>query len=356
MQNLYYTNPSFVVGNKEYHTYMCLGQRGRGKTTYWLATLLQRAIMNIIEYKEGKVLRVTKKFIYLRRKDEDLKSALEKGIFNGVFNCGAYDKVTQMANRNIGYNKGEFFYTDTDGNQIKVGYYSDLNRIKGISVEDADTLLFDEIVEIKRSDYKGGNNGVNEPNLLARLDETLFRSRENWHIYLGNFDQPTNPYSENFHIPYGTNKFTDKERGFIYEVDISEATTEHKHNSSTGQRWINTEYDRYSNGEISLQSIGEDFICEKPKHSELIYNVKVAGNILTMWRDKNTGIVYIQDNCKINPNFPIFSVLESDMSLNSNFVSFNRQFIQYCKNMFSIGYLRFNNQKSYSLFTIIIGL
>lgn len=356
MNNLYYTKPSFTVGNKEYHTYMCLGQRGRGKTTYWLATLIKRICKDLIDFQNGKVDKITKKFIYVRRKDEDLKSALEKGIFNAVLSCGAYDDVVDMVNYRIYYGKGEFYFTDTEGNNHYIGYYSDLNRIKGISVEDADTLLFDEIVEVKRSDYKGGNNGVNEPNMLARLDETLFRSRENWHIYLGNFDQPTNPYNENFKVPYNATRFTDKLRGFIYEVDISEATTENKHKSSTGQRWINTDYDKYSNGQISLQNISEEFICEKPKHSELIYNIRVAGTILTMWRDKNTGIVYIHDNCKMNRNFPIFSVLESDMSMNAQFVAFNYGFVNYCKQMFGMGYLRYNNQKAYSLFSIIVGL
>lgn len=356
MTNLYYTKPSFTIGNKEYHTYMCLGQRGRGKTTYWLANIAKRSVRDVLAYERGEIPKISKKFIYLRRKEEDLNSALEKGIFNGVFSAEDYKDVAELLNRNIQYNKGVLFFIDKEGKRHDIGYYSDLNRIKGISVEDADVLLFDEIVEIKRSDYKGGQNGVKEPSLLARLDETLFRSRENWHIYLGNFDQPTNPYSENFKIPYGATKFSDKLRGFIYEVDVSEATTEKKHKSSTGQRWINTDYDRYSNGEISLQSIDETFIADKPKHAKLIYNIKVAGNILTMWRDDNTGIVYVHDNCKANNNFPIFSVLETDMTVNANFVGFNRTFITYCKNMFGIGYLRYNNQKTYSLFNIIIGL
>lgn len=356
MTNLYYSSPSFNIGNKEYHTYMCLGQRGRGKTTYWLAQLVKRAVKNIADFKAGKVQRITRKFIYVRRKEEDLMTALEKGIFNGVFTAEPYSDVAKMVNNSITYGKGEFRYVDGDGNSISIGYYSDLNRIKGISVEDADVLLFDEIVEVKRSDYKGGNNGINEPAILARLDETLFRLRENWHIYLGNFDQPTNPYSEDFKIPYGALKFTNKERGFIYEVDVNEATTELKHSTATGQRWIGTAYDKYSNGNISLDSIDSEFICSKPKHSKLIYNLKVANNNLTLWRDDNTGIVYVQDDCKFNTNLPIFSVLETDMSVNSNFVGFNSFFIKWAKTMFASGYMRYCNQKAYALYSIVLGL
>ena len=237
-----------------------------------------------------------------------------------------------------------------------IGYATDLNKVKGLSVEDADVLLFDEFVELKRSDYKGGSGGINEPNILARLDETLFRNRENWHIYLGNEDQPTDPYTENFRIPYKAMKYKNKERGLFYEFDISKATIDFKKTTSTGQRWKGTEYEQYSNGEKALNTIDEDFICDKPKHAKLFYNIKVAGQRLTLWRDENTGINYIHDDCNFNANLPIMSVMDTDMCINSEFISYNSQFLQWVKFMFSHGFIRYNNQKSYSLFSIVIGL
>lgn len=332
---------------------MCIGQRGRGKTTFWLNSLIKRAYKNIMEYVEGKVDHISKLFVYLRRTEKQLEKALDFGLFNSVFKV--YPETAQMVNFDVFYKNNAIFFKK-DNVQYKLGYICDLNKVKGLSVEDADVLLFDEIVELKRSDYKGGDGGMHEPDILARLDETLFRRRENWHIYLGNDDQPTNPYSESFKVPYNCDKFKNKEREFMFERDVSLATTKDKQSTATGKRWKGTTYEQYSNGEIALNSIDEEFICDKPKHAKLLYNIKMCGNSLTVWQDVNTGIVYIHDNCSFNPTLPILSVMESDMSINSSFMAYNSFFIQWIKMLFARGYLRYNNQKTYSLFSVIVGL
>src|SRR5699024_495163 len=94
--SLYYDDCDFKVGNHEWHTYMCKGMRNRGKTTYWLATLYKRSIVNIKEWLDGKVDRVSKRFIYLRRTEAALEQAVNLGVFNGVFAAEPYRYLAQM--------------------------------------------------------------------------------------------------------------------------------------------------------------------------------------------------------------------------------------------------------------------
>lgn len=353
--SLYYDDCDFKIGNHEWHTYMCLGMRGRGKTTYWLATVYKRAIANIKEWLDGKVDRVTKRFVYLRRTEVALEQAVNLGIFNSVFSAPPYRELALLCETELVFNKNKIM-TTINGTLTHIGYYVDLNKIRGLSLEDCDTLLFDEVVEDKRSNYKGGEGGIHEPDILARLDDTLFRGRENWHIYLGNDDTASNPYTENFGVPYGVDKWKNKEREFWYEFDRTQAAVDKRHTTSTGKRWKGTTYDAFACGERHMEGIDEDFICDKPKHAKLMYNVKIGGNKLTIWRDEETGINYVHDNLAFDNHFPIISVMNSDMQVNSLFMAFNTQFLLWCKFMYSRAYFRYNSQKTYALFSIILSL
>ena len=187
MSNLYYENPKYKLHNRQYPLYLCTGQRGRGKTTWWLQEMIEDSV------KTGK------KFIYLRRKDVELQLALEKGLYNGLQvpekNKAFWAKVKSHRERN-----GELFLTFYDGQEISIGYYATLNNVKGISVEDCDKILFDEYVAVKRSDYKGGEAGIHEPELFLRLLDTIFRLKDFTCVLLGNDDTPSNPYNEYWHI------------------------------------------------------------------------------------------------------------------------------------------------------------
>ena len=132
--------------------------RNRGKTTYWLATLYKRSIMNIKEWLDGKVDRVSKRFIYLRRTEAALEQAVNLGVFNGVFAAEPYRYLAQMCSTELVLNKNKIM-TEIDGTPTHIGYYVDLNKIRGLSLEDCDCLLFDEVIEDKRSNYKGGDGG-----------------------------------------------------------------------------------------------------------------------------------------------------------------------------------------------------
>lgn len=346
--NLYYSGTSFVIGNKIYNTYLCAGQRGRGKTTWWLETITERAVKDILKNGDN---RSKRKFFFVRREEKQLQLVFAKGLYNGVRN--------KSPNFMKGYveecNGGDIYFAK-DKKKIHVGYYCDLNTVKGISVEDADVMLFDEYIEPTRGKYKGGEGGIHEPEMFARLDETLFRNRENWIVMLGNNDSPTNPYNEYFGIPYGVKSWRDKKRGIFYEFDSSEAMTEFKESTSTGRRWKGTEYGDYSNGKKSLGEVSNDLICERPPQAVLLYNLKVNGTYLTVWQDTETLINYVTDDCKIDKKKPIYSVTTDDMSINTYFVSFNSSFIKINKMHYGRGLTRFNSQKTATLFMIMLSL
>lgn len=350
--DLYYKGSTkFYIGHPHIHTYECLGQRGRGKTTHWLKEAGGRSVKNILD-NDG---RNPSKFILLRRSEEQLKKVVQDGIFNGVLSVDDYRPALRGYNRErIWQNK--ILLMNSDEVTIEVGYIFDLNNVKGISIEDADVMIFDEIVEPERAKYKGGAGGVNEPELLARLDETLFRRRENWLIMLGNFDSPTNPYNEYFGIPYGSEKWSDRKRGFLYEVDVSAATTEMKLQTSTGQRWAGTRYDSYSNGNVALGSVDDGLICDKVPHAVHKYNINIAGTIITIWQDTSTNVFYCHDNYKMDKTKPIYTVMSKDMQVNSLFVTYNSEILRLFRMRYGRGMVRFNNQKTATLFNLMISL
>lgn len=352
MTDLFYKGTSFTLGNSVYCTYMCQGQRGRGKTTYWLATAASYPIAQHINGEEE-----NRKFIFIRRSEEQLKLVCKQGLFNGVLSVEKYRAMLQGYTVPKLYKDCIYLYhEENDQEFVHVGYYYDLNNTKGISIEDTWVTIFDEYVEPDRSKYKGGASGEDEPELLARLDETLNRNRTNYMVLLGNFDAPTNPYNEYFKVPFGAQKYTNKENGLFYEVDYSEAMKEFKENTSTGKRWRGTRYSEYSNGNVSLGKVDDMLICEKPPHAKHLYNCIICGTHVTIWVDESTNVCYVHDDYKFDKQKPILSVMTSDMQVNSYFVSYCSDFLTLFKGRYAYGKVRFNNQKSAYLFQLMIKL
>lgn len=351
MTDLFYTGSKrFKIGDPIITQYMCCGQRDRGKTSNWLKVCGERALNEALEKPE----KINHKFIFLRRSEKQLEKVISKGLFNGVWNIP--NAQTDFHGYTVERIHKGVIYLSNGKDEYPVGYTLDLNNVKGQSIEDADVLIFDEYVEANRSDYKGGNGGVDEPELFARLLETVFRFRTFWVIMLGNFDSPTNPYNEYFNIPYGVNKYTDKKRGIYYEVDYSPETEKFKNTTSIGRLFAETEYSRYSNGNVALGSVDGDLICNKPKNAEHRYNVNVCGQHLTFWTDENTGVWFIHDNYAFDKNKPIYAVMSKDMVVNGMFISYNSIFLNLFKLRFASGMVRFNSQKTASLFNLVINL
>ncbi len=344
----FYAGSTWKLGNKDYHTYMCEGARNRGKTTAWLHAATERTINATLNGDD------THKFIYMRRSTVQVQMALERGLYNSCrtvhpdfYNNFGHEKVY----------KSKIFLPMVDGGEIHVGYCTDLNNVKGIRLEDVDVIIFDEYIELNRVDYKGGNGGLNEPELFARLLETLFGWREMWIVMLSNGDCPSNPYNEYFHIPYGILKYKDKTRGIFYEKDVAPASTRQKREISVlGKLFGGTKYNAYALGDAYAKSFASsDMICDRPSHAKLLFNVKILGKKLTIWIDDN-DIEYITDDCKFNTQYPILSVTRDDMSIDTEFIAYNAAFLFAQKAYYGRGKVRFNNEATAELFYIMVGL
>lgn len=343
MNNLFYNNPDYKIGNDKYFLYMCEGQRGRGKTSWWL----NQGVDNF--FKTGW------KFVFLRRSEKEMELCLEKGLFNGCANVPEYAKFWET---HKGYvNKGRIYIEDTtNGKKYEVGYICTLNNVKGISVEDCNFIIFDEYVAIKRSKYKGGENGLHEPELFLRLLETLFRRRKFWCVLLGNNDTPSNPYNECWKIPFGCKHYKDKSRGLWYEFDYSEETAEHKANTVIGIISKGTPYSDYSLKCRSLSDIDSSLIADKTKHSTQIYNVKAFGELLTIWKDDKNTVLYLTSKCAYNPSCATMCVTNADMTINTDFIKYDNVFTYVMKTYYGAGKMRFDSQKTAGLFATILAL
>lgn len=351
MGSQYYLGSKWDIGNHDYHMYICEGARSRGKTTVWLNKCIQRAYNGVVT---GDPIH---KFVYLRRSTIQLDLVARAGLINSVSNVYPefYSKHSQMK-----IHKNRIYLSDDEQHGevfVHIGYCSDLNNVKGISIEDADVIMFDEYIELSRALYKGGEGGMSEPELFARLCETIFRRREFWAILLGNRDRPSNPYNEYFHIPYGVKKHKDKNRGIYYEFDsASSETRSNREKSVLGKLFAGTPYDSYALGDTSGMNIASDFIAEKPNHAKQCVNIRILGNNLTLWVDDNAGIEYYTDKCKFNKQYPILSVTRDDMSINTEFVEYNREFIEMQRAYFGGGRVRFSSDAVAELFYVMLGL
>ena len=156
-----------------------LGQRANGKSYQTKLTVLKDFL------KDGK------RFVYLRRRLEDIKTAsveeyfadmpikkLTKGQFNGI-------KAWQ--------NKLYFIYTDENGDvteKIHIGYYCALNvceRYKSWAFPEVYNLVYEEFIT-------DGVYLTDEPNLLQQFVSTVLRHRHGRVILVGNTLSRVCPY------------------------------------------------------------------------------------------------------------------------------------------------------------------
>lgn len=347
MNELFYEGSKWKIGNPIYHLYMCSGQRSRGKTTFWVGNAIDRCLKYIENGDENH------KFVYLRRSEEDMKRCLSKGFLNPLINSPKYRYIIDTYD--LEEKDGVFtLINKSTEDKVVVGYYMTLNTTKGVSIEDADVILFDEYIEVSRAKYKGGCNGVNEPDLFARLLETIFRRRDFWCILLANNDTSANPYHDYFGVPYGAKLLKDKNKTLWYEFDYSEKTAELKNESTLGKMFSNTRYLQYSNGIVSMDEVDPDLICPIPSQATQTHNVKIYGKLMTLWYDKEKNIQYVTDKRKFNPNCQVMSVTTSDMSIDTNFMAYNSVFLEVQRILYGKGRVRFENQSVASIYSLML--
>ena len=340
MKDLYYTNQeNYKIGDTKYPCHMVNGIRGRGKSTYWLKEGFERSI------KTGH------KFLYIRRTDVEMELALKLGLFN-VF---AYDKSLYSMIEDYKY-RNNVVQIKHHGNWVDVCYFITLNNTNGLSVEDSDFFIFDEYVAKKRSQYKGGEYGIYEPEIFFNLLETIYRRRSFSGVMLGNNYTVSNPYNEVFHIPFGCKEYKDKSRGIWYTFDYSDDTVQQKKDSILGRLSRGTQYDKFSSENVAMNEIDDKFIGDKPPHAKQLFNIFYMKNVITVWEDSNNHILYFTDKYKLNADLPILSVTTADMSINTTFLESCGQLLANWYMQYSWGYVRFSSQDIGSQFMTIVKL
>lgn len=343
---LYYTKGKWDIGNEQYHMYIVIGQRSRGKNAVWLYEAAKRAIE----------LGIGHRFVFLRRSDKQLELATElTNMFDPCYNVPEQAEFwTQYPTCKVSAHC--IYLVDTDGKPHLVGYTRSLNNTKGASLSDCDTIIFDEIVEPARYLYKGGEGGSQEPLLFARLCETIFRRREFWAILLGNEDSPTNPYQDFFHIPYTHDTWKDKRVGKWFEFDMSEETAEQKQQSTIGSLFGNTQYMDYSNGVRAMGEVAEELICKRPAHARQLFNIKIGGKMYAEYFDDNNGVAYIDSTSAYNAALPLISVSAADMCVDSSFLQYNTTFQQIQRQLYGRGAVRFDTQQTATAYLSMLAI
>ena len=345
---LYFVDHEWSIGNKNIHMRIVSGARSRGKTS--------RYVFELTKWWDKD--KQNNKFIYLRRKAVQIQEVISKGIFNGARGMDDEEAIKMFAR--YPYDNvydGKIYLGLGKDDKENCGYIFDLNNIKGVSIEDANVLYFDEYIELNRSEYKGGDGGMHEPELFARLLETIFRRREFWVIMNANEDTYTNPYHEYFNIPFMTEKWTDNNRGILYTRDIAPPVArENRAKTTIGQLFKGTNYDIYASGDRPANGISSEFFADRPAHAKLVCNIRIFNRILTVWLDEEHEIEYVTDKYKENLQYQTLSVTKDDMTINSTFISYCADFIIWQKTLFALGKVRFSSGKVAEMFYIIINL
>lgn len=336
---MYYKPFPWKIGDDKYNLLLSESPRGIGKTTRHL----HESTMHAIETEN--------RFIYIRRSDREMELTLNIGLYDSVFSVFNDDYKNYLSYKIY---KNNIYLINNDQKEIQVGYAITLNNVKSIAIQNADNFIFDEYIASRRSAYKGGDAGINEPEMFCKLLETCFRGRKFWGALLGNHDMPSNPYHEYFKIPFGVKEFKDKSRGIFYKFWDKPEWMNNKTDSTIDIITKGTAYHDYSFGDKSLTEIDSDLICNKPNQSTQIANIKIFGKLLTVWYYDD--IIYITDKCGLNENLPVMSVSTKDMTINTEFIRYNSQFLIFMRAYYGKGRVRFNNQSTAELILVMLSL
>lgn len=335
-----YYDGSYFELNEKNRFLVDIRKRSKGRTSFWVNKATRRALTNPEIHK----------FIYLRRQDSEMLEVINSGFASNLMRTEYYAKFYKKNNYSFSTESNKIFIVkhDQEGKEIEkihVGYLRTLNKVKGLDLLDVDLIIFDEFVALKRSDYKGGMSGINEPMILNKMIHTVFRNKPNrWLVMLGNDDTPTNPYNEYFHIPYGVKSFTDKKRGLVYRYDPSEGETESV--AAIFSSFDDKTYKSEVGGGIT-SAVPEYLIEQKPQQAEYLMAIKYANTFITFWSDIRNGVIFAHDNYKVDRSKPVYSAFFEDMSVDSSMlIGALYPQIKGLKLQYFANQIRYNNQST----------
>ena len=336
MQPKFYDGSFFDLENPAHRILISDAPRSCGRTSYWLNRLIKRAEKNPL-----------KRFIYLRRGDKELAEVVRVGFAKNLKLNDYYGIYYRKKNYTI-ITDADKIYLQSDKGKIHVGYLGSLNSIKGVDALDVDTVLFDEYIATLRRSYKGGNNGVFEPGMLNAYLNTIFRLRINANtIFLGNqdtTDSPTNPYTEYYKIPFGSEKYKRPDIGLYYRKEKGHGDT--KSYMSIINKANEAIYNRDVKGE-AVAVVDRLFITDKTANAEYIAAVKYQSQFITLWIDTKTGLLYCHDNYKVDKNKPFYTAFRDNMSIDATLlIAAQYPQLKAIKQKYYTNQIRYNNKST----------
>lgn len=286
-----------------------LGTRSIGKTFYWTKRQINR------------FLKTGRKFGFVKRYKEDLKSVAEKFFDNNAYE---FPDHTFDADGFSSASGGRFVI---DGKVAGYGMtLNKANRMKGISMADVDELIFDEFLP------EDGIYLPNEVGAAFSLYQSVARGYgkairpEVRFVFIANHVTLNNPYFRELKIrdmyKPGTKILVDPDRGWVAEFTNSDEIAKEISETPFGKMIAKTKYGEYA---IKAQFYLDDptFIA-KPNGSgayvcTLVWNDKEFG----VYEYMDDGLLYIthsvDHNCK-----EIFALTNADHKPNYMIMYRNR--------------------------------
>lgn len=301
-----------------------IGERGVGKSWGCKDFLIRH-------FKKTK-----KKFVWLRRTQRDLESAIGNHKTKHFF--------TQLTNKydikDFDISSDDKLYYMTYKSKL-MGYatsFRNAESIKGTAFDDVDYIVVDEFLV-----GDGGSRYLkDEVSYILSLYETISRMNDVKVIFLGNATSIYNPYFLFFNIslPYNTEFKTFKNGLILVQYIKNDEYREAKKQTRFGQLISGTKYEEYAI-ENKFVNDTEDFIRKKPTKSKLLFNININNTIFGCWLYKNK--LYV--STKFNPSLKILVTynLNSHNEKTRLFKS-NNVFFKNMSNHFKVGTLYFENQ------------
>lgn len=299
-----------------------IGGRGIGKSFFWKKYCLER------------FLECGEQFIYLRRYKEELKPDKMRRLF--------YDL------------KAEGYFPDNQisikGREIRIddkvcGYIQSLstaNIAKSDSFPQVQTILYDEfLIETGTYHYL-----KNEPEAFIGFYETVARNRPDVQaVFLSNAITITNPYFSYFNLKTPMKGARIWRRGeVLVDMPRDEEFIEMRKKSRFASLIEGTAYSDYS---IENQFLldNDTFIERKTDKAQCIFTLSMNRNIIGVWVDSDTGLMYVSND--IVPNVWRYSLSTEAHGLNTILVGRRMRpyHIAFMIDQFKAGALRFENQK-----------
>lgn len=286
-----------------------LGTRSIGKTFYWTKRQINR------------FLKTGRKFGFVKRYKEDLKSVAEKFFDNNAYE---FPDHTFDADGFSSASGGRFVI---DGKVAGYGMtLNKANRMKGISMADVDELIFDEFLP---------EDGIYLPSEVGAAF-SLYQSVARGYgkairpdvrfVFIANHVTLNNPYFRELKIrdmyKPGTKILVDPDRGWVAEFTNSEEIAKEISETSFGKMIAKTKYGEYA---IKAQFYLDDptFIAKPNGSGAYVCTLVWNGKDFGVYEYMDDGLLYIthsvDHNCK-----EIFALTNADHKPNYMIMYRNR--------------------------------